>query len=174
MFRRPLIWCPEPRPALITALAATIVCLSVVAPALADPLKLEPGKPVEIACETRSVVVAGEAKVSKGALRLKLEVAAGAGGNEAGTWSVVSVDPGHAASFARVHKEPCAKGCPIQPGPKSQPMLWAPRIALPDAMEADAALTVVAIDPEKLTLKASTFRAKDLAALEQGECRRGE
>lgn len=140
--------------------------------ALADPLKLEPGNPVEIVCETQSVVVAGEAKVSKGVMRLKLEAAAEPGGMQAGTWSVVSVDATHASSFAAVHKEACAQGCPIQNGPKSQPMLWAPKIAMPDAMTGEAALTVTAIDPQTLTLKASTFRAKDLAALEQGECRR--
>lgn len=163
----------SPLAGLLKAFATASACLSM-APALADPLKLEPGKPAEIVCETQSVVVAGEAKVSKGALRLKLEGAAEAGGVEAGTWSVDSVDAGHAASFAHVHKAPCATGCPIQLGAKSQLMLWAPRIAMPDAMSGDAALTVTGIDPDKLTLKASTFRAKDLAALEQGECRRVE
>jgi hypothetical protein len=142
--------------------------------ALADPLKLEPGKPVEISCETQSVVVAGEAKVSRGMLRLKLEASPASGGMQTGTWSVVSVDAGHAASLAMVHKEACGGGCPIQTGPNAQPTLWAPRIAMPDAMDGDAALTVTAIDPVKLTLKASTFRSKDLAALEQGDCTRAD
>lgn len=142
--------------------------------AVAEPLKLEPGKPFEIACETQSVVVAGEAKVSRGSLRFRVTPAAEPMGGQAGSWSVIAVEGSHAASFASVHKEACAGGCPVQIGAKSQLMLWAPRLAMPEAMEGNAALTVAALDAEKLTLKASTFRAKDLAALEQGDCRRAE
>lgn len=156
----------------MTVLAAT--ALALVPPAVAEPLKLEPGKPVEIVCTTQSVVVAGEAKVSRGALRLRLVGAAEPGGMQAGTWSVVSVDAAHAASLAAVHKDTCAQGCPIQLGLKSQPMLWSPRIIMPDAIEGDAPLTVTAIETDTLRLRASTFRSKDLAALEQGDCKRAE
>jgi hypothetical protein len=161
------LWVPRA----VGGLLPVALCLLPVE-AAADPLQLETGKPVEITCETQSVVVAGEARVSKGTMRLRLAAAEQTGGAQAGTWSVIAVDDGHAASFAHLHRQACAAGCPIQTGPRSQPMLWAPRMALPEAMDGDAALTVAAIDPEKLTLKASTFRAKDLAALEQGECRR--
>jgi hypothetical protein len=155
------------------AVAALAVAL-VSGPAhAADTLTIAPGQTVELTCETRSVVVAGEAKISKGEIRLKL-TGAESQGAQAGTWAVVTVDAGHASSLAAVHKQACASGCPMQIGAKAQPMLWAPRIAMPDAMEGDAALTVIAIDPETLGIKASTYRAKDIAALEQGTCRRAQ
>lgn len=155
------------------AAAALAVALAAGPSSAGDPLKLEPGKTVELTCETRSVVVAGEAKISKGEIRLKL-TGTEPQGTQAGTWAVVTVDAGHGSSLAAVHKDACASACPLQIGGKAQPMLWAPRIAMPDAMEGDAALTVVAIDPETLSLKASTYRSKDIAALEQGTCRRTE
>lgn len=158
------------RRAAAAVVLATLACAPVAA---ADPLNLAPGQTVELTCETRSVVVAGEAKVSKGEIRLKL-TGTEPQGTQAGTWSVVKVDTGHASSLAAVHRQACASACPLQIGAKAQPMLWAPRIAMPDAMEGDAALTIVAIDPDTLALKASTYRSKDIAALEQGTCRRAE
>lgn len=155
------------------AVAALAVALAAIPAGAADPLKLEPGQTVELTCETRSVVVAGAAKISKGEIRLKL-TGAEPQGSQAGTWAVVTVDAGHASSLAAIHRQACAGACPMQISAKAQPMLWAPRIAMPDAMEGDAALTVVAIDPETLGLKASTYRSKDIAALEQGTCRRAD
>lgn len=155
------------------ACAVALATFATAPTAAAEPLKLEPGQTVELTCETRSVVVAGEAKISKGEIRLKL-TGTEPQGTQAGTWAVVNVDAGHASSLAAVHRQACASACPLQIGAKAQPMLWAPKIAMPDAMEGDAALTVVAIDPETLGLKASTYRSKDIAALEQGTCRRAE
>ena len=155
------------------AAAVALATLATSSRAAAEPLKVAPGQTVELTCETRSVVVAGEAKISKGEIRLKL-TGTEPQGTQAGTWAVVTVDAGHASSLAAVHKQACASGCPLQIGARAQPMLWAPKIAMPDAMEGDAALTIVAIDPETLGLKASTYRSKDIAALEQGTCRRAE
>lgn len=152
-------------------LAAAAAVLAGAVPLACEPLRIEPGQTVEITCETRSVVVVGEAKVTTGEIRLKLTGAEPPGG-PAGTWAVVAVDAGHASSLAAVHKEACAGACPMQVGAEAQPTLWAPRIAMPNAMEADAALTVVAIDPGTLGLKASTFRSNEISALEQGTCRR--
>ena len=136
-------------------------------PAGADPLKLEPGKPLTIACETQSVVVAPEAATSKGTLRLRLDP------KEPGTasvWTILDHDAAHSSSFAARHREGCAIGCPLENVTAPKVELWAPKKSLPAAQTATEPLTIATLDIATLQLRASTFLANDIAALEQGTC----
>ena len=148
------------------ALACQLIAAAPVA-VLAEPLKFEPGKPLTISCETQAVVVAPEAATTKGVLRLRLDP------KEPGTasvWSVLDLDAAHSSSFAARHREGCATGCPLEnvTGPKVE--LWAPKKALPAAQPATESLTIATLDISTLQLRASTFLANDIAALEQGTC----
>ena len=150
--------------------------------AAADPLTLESGKPVILVCETQSTVVAPEAASTKGALRVRLEVKDEtvpdvtkpdpAKPDRTGTWSVVDLAASHTASFAARLKDACAPGCPLYLAKGGvAPELWAPKRAALGTLAPGEPLTVAAIDAMTLKLRASTFIDKDIAALEQGECR---
>ena len=145
--------------------------------AAADPLTLESGKPVILVCETHSTVVAPEAASTKGALRVRLEVKDETAPDPAkpdrtGTWSVVDLAASHTASFAARLKDACAPGCPLYLAKGGvAPELWAPKRAALGTLAPGEPLTVAAIDAMTLKLRASTFIDKDIAALEQGECR---
>jgi putative ubiquitin-RnfH superfamily antitoxin RatB of RatAB toxin-antitoxin module len=151
-------------PALRLALAMTLLPLPALA---AEPLTLVSGKPMELACTTRAVVLAPAEATTSGTIRLKLEAAAA--GEEAGRWSVLEVDGSHKGSFAGREQVRCANGCPIKSGKRLE--LWAPRIADPKDLRADDALLVAAIDPATLKLNATTVIDNAVVALEQGDCR---
>ena len=140
--------------------------------AAAEPLTFEPGKPIILACETQSTVVAPEAASTKGALRVRLEVRDAASADRTGTWSVVDLAVSHSASFAARLKDACASGCPLYLAKGGvSPELWAPKRAALGTLAPGEPLTVAAIDPATLKLRASTFIDKEIAALEQGECK---
>lgn len=143
--------------------------------AAADPLvlPLEAGQPVEITCTTRALVVADEKfSATRGTFRLRLVLKDATTDPPAGEWSIVTSTPEHTASLSIVHGEACKVACPLVARPGVRPELWAPRRAAPEAMPGEDALTVAAIDTAKSALRATTFRAKELHALEEGECRR--
>lgn len=139
--------------------------------ALADPLKLEGGKPLEIGCDTRSVVVATDAaKATSGAIRLKLEPAAG-DRPKTGTWSILSVDAAHQGGFATTQRDTCAKGCPMTVSANGEAQLWAPEVKTIDKLKDGESLLIAVIKPDTFALRASTFRGKEIEALEEGQCR---
>ena len=151
---------------------APVLALGLLGPAAlaADPLAVAPGRPIEIACETEAIhLEADKFKATKGRVRLRLEAgpAEAAGGAK---WSVVAVEDSHAASFATQHRTACAGGCPLVTAPGAEPQLWAPRRAAPEQLGPDEMLTIATVKPDGLVLRASTFRAKELAALERGPC----
>jgi hypothetical protein len=138
----------------------------------ANPLALEPGKALVLECETESIHLESEKfKATRGKLRLRLEVPAASAAGQDARWTVVSVADTHGASFAAQHQKACAGGCPLIVAAGAEPQLWAPRRVAPEQLRPDELLTVAAIKPDGLVLRASTFRAKELAALERGECK---
>lgn len=136
----------------------------------ADPLRLEAGKPFDLLCDTKSVVVATDAaNATSGAVRLRLEAKADA--PKSGTWSIVSVDDAHKGSFATSRREECAKGCPMSVPASAEFQLWYPVPKTLDKLADGEGLLIAVIKPDTLALRASTFRGKDIEALEQGQCR---
>ena len=133
----------------------------------AEPIVLTVGKPVDLACETQSVVVAPEAATTKGTVRVRLEAKDGA----SGIWSVLDLAAAHTASFAARHKDGCGAGCALAITAGKPLELWAPKRAAPGSLPGGAALTLATIDLTTLKLRASTFLDQDIAALEQGECK---
>lgn len=61
------------RPLLATAVLLAALGLPAMA---AEPVKLEPGKPLDLVCETRAVSVADEAQATTGSVRIRLEASA--------------------------------------------------------------------------------------------------
>ncbi len=133
-------------------------------------LKLEPGTTVEIACDTRAVSVADEAKATTGRVRLKLEIPAAAA-EGGGRWSVLDVPAAHAASFALLQREACAAAhCPLDSGAPPAINLWAPSKIMPEKLAPGVSMSLGALDLDKATLRVSSFRDNAIAALEQGDC----
>ncbi len=142
------------------------------APAGASALKLEPGKAVDIACESKSVVVAtNAANATSGAMTLRLELTAGAS-DGAGTWRPVAVDQSHAGSLAAMQGKVCEQGCPlVQQAGGADIQLWAPAPKAITALQADELLMLAVLKTATLDFKASTFRGQQVEALESGSCR---
>ncbi len=148
------------------ARAADAPAQPVVAP---QPLTLAPGMPVEIACATKSVVVAtGAANATSGHLMLKLELAGGE--QSKGIWSIVGVDPNHKGSLAAMQAQTCAKGCPLALG-EADVQLWAPAPKGVVELDSNELLMLAVLKTATLELKVSTFRGQQIEALESGTCR---
>lgn len=141
-------------------------------PSAAPAFKLEPGASLEIACDTRAVSVADEAKATTGRIRLKLEApAAGADAAASGRWTVLDVPASHAASFALQHRDTCAgTHCPLDIGAPPAISLWAPAKVMPEKLQPGQFMSLIALDLDKRSLRASSFRDNAIAALEQGDC----
>lgn len=149
--------------------------LALCGPVHATPLTIEANKPLELTCDTQSVVVAPEAATTKGRIRLRLEAKpAEQGSGLIGTWSVLDQAAEHTASFASHHKAACAVACELELTKATAFQLWAPKRAAPGTLATGSELTVAVIDTQTLKLRASTFIDKDIAALEQGDCRVAE
>lgn len=137
---------------------------------------LAPGTEITIACTTKSVVVAtAAAKVSNGPVGLVLAAAtstASGSGPLTGSWRIVSVGDQHQASFAATQREVCKNGCPLAVQPSGEVQLWAPKLNTLDKIGDGELLFVAVLKPASLDLRASTFRGKDIEALEQGTCRK--
>jgi hypothetical protein len=144
-----------------------------------DALAMVAGTPLELSCDTKSVVVAPEAKTTTGTVRLRLELKASSTGDGSltGAWAIIETTPAHTASFAAQQAIACKDGCPLTataPAGPDKPMrieLWAPRRAAIDGISPNVPLTVAALDTGARTLRVSTFLDKQIAALEQGECK---
>jgi len=153
----------------LTPLVALLLVVSIT-PARAEPLKLEPGKALELLCETRGVVVATDAaNATSGQTRLRIEPEAGSAAR--GTWTIVASEETHKAGIGVTLKETCAKGCPFDVSAKGEAQLWAPGVKALNNLADGEALSIAVIRPEDQSLRASTFRGKDIEALEEGTCR---
>jgi hypothetical protein len=161
------------------AAALAVALASWFAPASADPaLNLTIATPLDITCETKAVAVAPEAKTTAGTLRVRLNrTDDGTTGTMVGTWTVIETATRHSASFAALQSMACKDGCPLGTTPQADARppvkveLWAPRRATLDGISPNVALTVAALDLTAMTLRVSTFLDKQIAALEQGDCR---
>ncbi len=141
----------------------------------AGPSAVRAGERV-LSCETNAVnFETNPFAASKGRIDLVLtdgnREGEGEGGNKiAGTWKVTRVDDGHTSSFAKTTTDDCAAGCPFTTGKDKAVQLWAPKpLAL--SQLADGQLLVLAsFDPVSREIKVSSFRDKQMAALERGTC----
>jgi hypothetical protein len=153
--------------------AATPPASTAPPPPSASPpaIQLVAGAPVEIACETKAVVVAeGAPNATKGALSLRLELT-GEAPQATGKWSVVNVDPVHRGSLAAVNRKVCAAGCPLTLGPNGDIQLWAPAAKSIQAL-AEGEVLLLAVVRADEALRASTFKGQAIEALEEGHCRK--
>ena len=142
--------------------------LAVIAPAAADPLIREPGKPVALTCHTQSIVIKDNGPApTRGAVMLRLEIKEPA---SASIWTPVSADDAHKGAFATTFKTTCASGCPMSIPANGGLQLWAPSPKSLDKLGDDEVLLLAVIKPDTLSLKASTFRGHAIEALENGTC----
>lgn len=163
----------------VIAAASVLLSSSVSAqePSKQELLRLSVNQTIEISCETKSVAVAPEAKTSAGTLRIKLEPKEASSSSIMGTWFILEASPQHAASFAQLQATPCKDGCPLHAliptasTDKTSVELWAPQRATLDGVPAATLLTVAALDLKAMTLRVSSFLDKQIAVLEQGDCR---
>lgn len=154
------------------ALPAAVLALTLAsAPARAAEFKLEPGKSIELACETKSVVVATDAaKATNGKLRLKLERSAGEALPSSGTWRIVAVDADHKGSLGHAQAKTCEAGCPLSIAAEDQIQLWAPAAKGLDKLAEGEPLMLAVVKADG-KLRVSTFRGPQIEALEEGSCR---
>lgn len=152
------------------AAAATLAVSAVASVAAAEALpRLTPGSTIDIACDSKSVVVAtNAADATNGGFRLRLDAGSAADGS-GGRWSVVSADAAHRGSLALMQAKPCATGCPLVVG-DSDIQLWAPSPKGIDTLGADELLMLAVLKSADMTFKASTFRGQQIEALESGTC----
>lgn len=92
----------------------------------------------------------------------------------AGTWRVSGNGETHVASIAKLLKEACAPDCPLTLSVKGEAMLWSPAPRSLDKLGEGELLTIAVMKPEPLTVSISTFRGRDIVALEKGTCLRVE
>lgn len=117
-------------------------------------------------------------KKTDGTIRLSLSAnasdapAGGAPNTPAGTWQVSGPADRHVASIAALVAEGCAKGCPFTLSPKGEAMLWAPSPKSLDKLGEAETLTIAVLKPAPLSVSISTFRGRDIVALEKGACRK--
>lgn len=134
----------------------------------AEPLKLEVGKTVTLACQSQSIVIRDNGPApTKGGVTLRLE--RNATGDSA-SWTPLTADDVHKGAFAVAHKSACASGCPLLVSASGELQLWAPTPKSLDKLGADDVLFLAVIKPDGLSLKASTFRGQSIEALENGTC----
>ncbi|MFN3868290.1 MAG: hypothetical protein ACK4MF_04415 [Hyphomicrobiaceae bacterium] len=151
------------------------MALAALAPAaraghLAPPLMLAPGASLDIACDTKSVLVATDAaNASNGALILRLMRAAEPEASK-GTWRILSVSDGHKASLGTLQAQACASGCPLAFG-QNDVQLWSPAPKSVQELGPQELLLLAVVKLATLDLKASTFRGQQIEALESGACR---
>lgn len=159
--------------------AALVILIGGEAAAAGEPVKLEAGGILDITCETQATQVAPEARVSSGSLKLRLlrhaAPVVGLSPSDqpaAGTWTASLSGTPHAASIAQRHAESCKSGCPLHIGGDGKAFeLWVPRRVSLDQAAPGEMLTIAVIDATSLKLKASTFLDRQIASLEQGDCK---
>lgn len=92
----------------------------------------------------------------------------------AGTWRVSDNGETHVASIAKLPKQACAPDCPLTLSVKGEAMLWSPAPRSLDKLGEGELLTIAVMKPEPLSVSISTFRGRDIVALEKGACLRVE
>lgn len=98
----------------------------------------------------------------------------------AGSWTVALAGQDsrpagrHVASIATLVAQTCANGCPYTLSPKGEAMLWAPEPKSLDKLGDKETLTIAVLKSEPLSVSVSTFRGRDIVALEKGPCRKAE
>ncbi len=148
-----------------------VVLLASVARTSAEPLKLDPAKPLELVCQTQATQVAPEARVTAGKFRVKLDASGTLKDGAAGIWQPVERDTTHLGSIAERHREACKDGCPMFTTTDGTAFeLWVPRRTAIDQVAPGELLTVAVVNAATGKLKASTFLDQQIASLEQGDC----
>lgn len=89
-----------------------------------------------------------------------------------GTWRVSGNGETHVASITKLAAETCANGCPLTLSEKGEAMLWAPGPMPLEKLGEVETLTIAVVRPQPLSVSISTFRGRDIVALEKGTCRK--
>lgn len=138
-----------------------------------EPLVLEVAKPVELNCQTKSVVVrTNAANATTGELKLGLLLKDNAAKPAKGAWRVASASGEHAASFGHREGKTCAEACPLTIAADGNIELWSPAPKGVDKLADGEMLLLAVIKPRSLDLRATTFSGKEIESLEEGTCRR--
>lgn len=142
------------------------------APAL--PFRLEPAKPVEITCLTKSVVVATDAaNATTGTLRLGLLLKDATARPQTGAWRIVEVGAAHIGSLGKREAKTCAEACPLTIAADAHIELWSPAPKGIDQLADKEPLLLAVLKTDSLDLRATTFSGKQIESLEEGHCRIG-
>jgi len=143
-----------------------------------SPLLLTPGKHAALTCDTEAFGMDFKPfKKTIGTIELKLVPQMTPPKSPAdvqGTWYVTASAPGHVASIATLLSETCAKGCPFTRAPDGLTLLWAPTPKTLDKIGDTETLTIAALKQQPLSVSISTFRGRDIVALEKGACKSAE
>ncbi|MGE5267415.1 MAG: hypothetical protein ACM3L9_08630 [Deltaproteobacteria bacterium] len=137
-------------------------------------LKLEVAKPVEITCETKSVVVKeNAANATTGIVKLTLLLKDAASKPAKGAWRIASVDDRHTGSLGHREAKACAEACPLSVAADGSIELWSPAPKGIDKLADGEMLLLAVIKSKSLDLRATTFSGKEIESLEEGTCRSG-
>ncbi|MEQ8826024.1 MAG: hypothetical protein RIC14_16780 [Filomicrobium sp.] len=149
---------------------AAVILVCTVVPAGA----VDFSKPLEVICNTSAVQLdTNPFQSSQGEIRLKLQPVADGqekSNKTAGGWVVGAVEDAHASSFAIAASKDCAPDCPVTLGNDGY-QLWLPEPKALTQLNDDETLVLISLNAKTLELKASSFRKKQLAGLERGECK---
>lgn len=91
-----------------------------------------------------------------------------------GTWRVSNNGETHVASIAKLLSHACANECPLTLSGKGEAMLWSPAPRSLDKLGESEMLTIAVVKPVPLSISISTFRGRDIVALEKGTCLRAD
>ncbi|MCU0953161.1 MAG: hypothetical protein MUC37_00805 [Hyphomicrobium sp.] len=159
---------------LVALAAAAPVRAEDPAPEAGTALKLEAARPVEITCQTKSVVVKeNAANATTGALKLTLLLKDAASRPAKGAWRIASVDEKHTGSLGQREAKTCAEGCPLSVAADGNIELWSPAPKAFDKLSGGEMLLLAVIKSKSLDLRATTFSGKEIESLEEGTCRSG-
>lgn len=144
------------------------------APLQSAPLKLEPAKPVELTCRSKSVVVStNAANATNGNLTLTLVLKDTAAKPATGAWRIAAVDPAHTGSLGQREGKTCAETCPLTLAADGNVELWSPAPKAIDKLADGEWLLLAVVKAATLDLRATTFSGKQIESLEEGTCRVG-
>lgn len=128
--------------------------------------------PLSMTCETSAVKLdSNPFEASQGHVSFEIKLNDGKASEVPGRWKVTGYGPDHHVSFAKSTSESCTPDCPFTQGENGGLQLWSPKPLGLTQLDDKSALILVTIDAKTLELKASTFRNKELAGLERGDCR---
>ncbi len=137
-------------------------------------LKLEANKPVELSCDTKSVVVkTNAANATNGELKLSIVLKDGSVTPGKGAWRIASVGEQHTASLGHREAKTCAESCPLTVAVDGNVELWSPSPKSIDKLADGEMLLLAVVKAKSLDLRASTFSGKEIESLEEGSCRVG-